>query len=122
MRRRGTCPCGNRESRRALVVAVGSVEFFFYSVRFNLQLLVHGPTALSQDIGLHVLQPCKNCETESARRPTYADGAPLSSCSLNGAKGGLEPPRPFGHQIPNLARIPISPLSHRASITASPLF
>ena len=27
-------------------------------------------------------------------------------------KGGLEPPRPFGHQILNLARLPIPPLSH----------
>ena len=31
-------------------------------------------------------------------------------------KGGLEPPRPFGHQILSLARLPIPPLSHPRSI------
>ena len=42
-----------------------------------------------------MLQPCENCETESARRPTYADGALLSNCFLSGAKGGTRTPTPF---------------------------
>jgi hypothetical protein len=27
-------------------------------------------------------------------------------------KGGLEPPRPCGHEILSLARLPVPPLSH----------
>ena len=61
---------------------------------FNLDFQLTAPLALLYDIGLHVLQPCKNCETESARRPTDADGAALSSCSLYGAKGGTRTPTP----------------------------
>jgi hypothetical protein len=35
-------------------------------------------------------------------------------------KKGLEPLRPFGHQLLRLARLPIPPLPHRKSIIALP--
>jgi hypothetical protein len=37
-------------------------------------------------------------------------------------EGGLEPPRPFGHQILNLARLPIPPLSLRFYCSVKSLF
>ncbi len=80
-----------------LVGAIGAIELFVHALSIDLNFQFAAPLTLLYDVGLHVLQPCKNCETESARRPTEADGAAPNGCVIMVRKGGLEPPRPLGH-------------------------
>ena len=40
----------------------------------------------------------------------------ISSAETLVRKEGFEPPRPFGHKILSLARLPVPPLPHRNSI------
>ena len=49
----------------------------------------------------------------ACRHGTYArnDLTAIATQRSQMREGGLEPPRPFGHQILNLARLPIPPLS-----------
>ena len=54
---------------------------------------------------------------EEPARPGKLEGgrlAPLGVADELVRKGGIEPPRPCGHKILNLARLPIPPLSHAA--------
>ena len=51
-------------------------------------------------------------EYNGKRVYAFIDVNPLETNSYLVRKEGLEPTRPFGHQILNLARLPVPPLSH----------
>src|SRR5690606_4382440 len=61
--------------------------------------------------GSRAARPDRN--TKARRRLSFRLPGPVR-------KGGLEPPRPLGHQILSLARLPIPPLSRRLEYTARP--